>query len=59
MTEPTVHQIKNACKDEMKKRPLEERGSLEELPMKKRGRPSLIGEELNGHVKHYLTELKK
>jgi len=56
LTEPTVQRLKNKYEDELKKRLLEERGSLEELPMKKRGRPLMIGEELDGQVKHYLQK---
>ena len=59
LTEPTVRRLKNTYKDELKKRPLEERDSLEELPLKKRGRPLMIGEELDGQVKHYLGEIRK
>ena len=59
LTEPTVRRLKNQYKDEVKKRPLEERDSVEELPMKKRGRPLMIGEELDGQVKRYLGELRK
>ena len=59
LTEPTVRRLKNSYKDELRKRPLEEKSSLQELPMQKRGRPLMIGEKLEGQVKHYLTEIRK
>ena len=55
LTEPTV---RNSYTFELKKRPLEERSSLEELPTKKRGKPLMIGEELDREVKNYLSEIR-
>ena len=59
LTEPTVRRLKNSYAFELKKRPLQEKGSLEELPTKKRGKPLMIGEELDREVKNYLTEIRK
>ena len=58
LTEPTVRRLKNSYTFELKKRPLEERSSLEELPTKKRGKPLMIGEELDREVKNYLSEIR-
>jgi len=46
LKEPTARRFKNSYTFELKKRPLEEKSSLEELPTKKRGKSLIIGEEL-------------
>ena len=50
LTEPTVRRAKNRYVEELKKRPRNssfELSELQELPTRKRGRPLLIGEELD------------
>ena len=59
LSESTIRRLKNSYKDQLRKRPLEEKSSLAQLPMQKRGRPLMIGEKLEGQVKHYLMEIRK
>ena len=58
LMEPTVQRLKNSYTFELKKRLLEERSSLEELPTKKRGTLLMIGEELERELKNYLSEIR-
>lgn len=61
LTEPTVRRIKNAYLDERKKRPLDSSSDdlLCELPLKKRGRPLLIGDDLDQKVQAYIKDMRK
>ena len=54
-----MRRLKNSYKDQLRKRPLEEKSSLAQLPMQKQGIPLRIEEKLEGQVKHYLMEIRK
>ena len=57
--EPTARRAKNQYLDELKKRPRS--GDLDdfrELPTKKRGRPLLLGEDVDRQVRTYLNAMR-
>ena len=58
LKETTVRRFKNAYIDEARKRRHDEDSEVRELPSKKRGRPLLLGEELEKQVKTYLIALR-
>ena len=60
LTEPTVRRNKNAYLEELKKRPRKDDDDLDggELPLKKRGRPLLLGKELDQQVQDYVKDLR-
>lgn len=56
----TVHSIKKAYLEETRaKRAAEDEGEVTSLPLKKRGRPVLLGEELDSMVQQYLTKVRE
>ena len=59
VSEPTARRAKNQYLDELKKRPRS--GDLDdfrELPTKKRGRPLLLGEDVDRQVRTYLNAMR-
>ena len=61
LKETTVRRIKNAYLLELKSNPRAEpdNETVPELPCKKKGRPLLIGEELDKQVRDYLHVMRK
>ena len=63
LTEPTVQRAKNRYNEELKKRPQHsadsELSELQELLTKKKGRPLLIGQELDRQVGAYLNAIRE
>ena len=59
LTEPTVRRAKNRYIEELKKNPSFEFSELQELPTRKKGRPLLIGEELDRQVRVYLNAIRE
>ena len=60
VSQTTVHSIKKVYKEELRKRKRSDDGrDLEVLPLKKRGRPLLLGDEVDLKVQLYLKKLRE
>ena len=59
LTESTITRAKNRNVEELKKNPNFELTELKELPTRKRGRPLLIGEELDRQIRVYLNAIQE
>ena len=59
VSEPTARRAKNLYLDELKKRSRsDDVDDFRELPTRKRGRPLLLGEELDRQVRTYLNDIR-
>ena len=57
LTESTISRAKNHYVEELKKNPSLQLSELQQLPIRKRGRPPLIGKEIDRQVQVYLNEI--
>ena len=58
VSETTAHSIKKAYLKGLEKRRAEDEGDVTLLPVKKRGRPVLLGDELDQKVQAYLRRVR-
>ena len=56
---PTVHSIKKAYLEGMREKRAADDGDVTVLPLKKRERPVLLGEELDSKVQLYLKKVRE
>ena len=59
LTESTIRRAKNHYVEELKKNPSLKLSELQQLPIRKRRSPPLIGKEMDRQVQVYLNEIRE